>query len=255
MNRLMGAVIGLSMGWLASAAAAQMRPHLATYEVKLTYAKPSADIAGLDGRYVLDLQDGCDVWVMNERLLLHMLPNEGESLLMDVQNSTVEGKQDGSYRFESLTFQDGEAVERRAGRRMGQKIDFSEPAAEAPLPLPDGTLFPAGLIQALLEAAKAKKERLSMVTFDGTSETPLYDSYARIGPAEKGIPGAGKLPEMTRWRISLSFYQAGSKAAEPEQTVDYWLYENGVADTMTYDYGDFAMTARLSHLQMHPACD
>ena len=53
---------------------------------------------------------------------------------------------------------------------------------------------------------------------------------------------------MSSWRVLLAFFNLDEGESLPEQEQAFRLFANGVADQITFDYGDFAVISRLEEL-------
>ena len=63
---------------------------------------------------------------------------------------------------------------------------------------------------------------------------------------------AGALGKVRRWPVTVSYFDEAAKDAPPEYVLSFDLYENGVSGTLKLDYGAFALTAKLSKLELLP---
>ena len=54
------------------------------------------------------------------------------------------------------------------------------------------------------------------------------------------------------WLIRLAFFPPGARESQPEYEIGAEILANGIARSMTLDYGDFAIDARLLQLEALP---
>ena len=57
---------------------------------------------------------------------------------------------------------------------------------------------------------------------------------------------------MTRWPVSISYFDEGRKDGEPAYTLGFELYENGVSRALRFDYGDFVLGGEMTSLELLP---
>ena len=63
-----------------------------------------------------------------------------------------------------------------------------------------------------------------------------------------------ELKTMTRWPVTVSYYDRDAKRTEGEQTpvyaMSFELYENGVSRALALDYNDFVIAGAMSKLMV-----
>jgi hypothetical protein len=106
---------------------------------------------------------------------------------------------------------------------------------------------------AIIAAAKDKKHFLALPLFDGTDESGVEDSFIVIldwnPPAPTKWPALSALPSA---RVNLSFFEHQETAITPTYEVAMRYWENGVADTMKMDFGEFVMDAKMTEFAPQP---
>jgi hypothetical protein len=64
---------------------------------------------------------------------------------------------------------------------------------------------------------------------------------------------------MTRWPVTVSYYDRDAKRAEGEQTpvyaMSFELYENGVSRALVLDYNDFVIAGALGKFDVKDGKD
>mgnify|MGYP002652641128 FL=1 len=67
--------------------------------------------------------------------------------------------------------------------------------------------------------------------------------------------GEATLAGMTRWPVTISYFDRAAKDKDGEQTpvyaITFELYENGVSRALLLDYGDFVLTGEMTSLELH----
>jgi hypothetical protein len=120
--------------------------------------------------------------------------------------------------------------------------------------LPVGTLFPMVHTEAILTAARAGKKFIALPLFDGTSEKGAQDSSVAI--VNWNGPKPGKWPELSglaSGRVHVAFFDRDAASQVPDYEVGMRYWDNGVADDLDMDFGDFVMKGTLSRLTVLPS--
>ena len=121
-------------------------PHRATYDMKLSVARPNSGIVEVSGRMVLEMVDSCEAWEVKQRIKLKFLRNDGEEFDTDSSFTSYETKDGLGLRFSVRNIQDQEVEEELRGHAdldaTGGKgrASFSLPEVRS-FELPAGTLF------------------------------------------------------------------------------------------------------------------
>ena len=89
--------------------------------------------------------------------------------------------------------------------------------------------------------------------FDGTDDSGAEDSSVVVLDWKK--PEANTFPllsNLASTRVRLAFFDRSSKSEVPSYQVGMRYWENGVADNLQMDFGDFVMDAKLTELTPLP---
>ncbi|MFL5280820.1 MAG: cell envelope integrity EipB family protein [Rhodopila sp.] len=265
--RLHAALLALSLSattpvFAASApaptpAAAGLAAHKALYSLTLATAKGS-DVVAARGTMGYEVTDVCDGWAVRQRLKMTITNADGQDIVMTSDYATWESKNGLKFRFhvrqttdEAVTSQtDGNASLVKLGGTGEARYTSPHVVTKA---LPADTLFPMMHTAAIITAAKDKKRFLSLPLFDGTDENGVEDSFIIIldwnPPASTKWPALSALPST---RVHLSFFDHSETAIMPSYQVSMRYWENGVADTMKMDFGDFVMDAKMTEFSPQP---
>jgi hypothetical protein len=238
-------------------------PHRATYDMKLSVARPNSGIVEVNGRMVLEMVDSCEAWEVKQRIKLKFLRNDGEEFDTDSSFTSYETKDGLGLRFSVRNIQDQEVEEELRGHADLEgnggkgRASFSLPEARS-FELPAGTLFPTHLALIIRHARDGDKS-VSYSVFDGARLDGAFTVNAVIGkpPRGAGAPAirgdVGLLRGQPSWGVRLAFFAAGDQGtANPEYELALDLLGNGIARSMLLDYGDFAVDARLVQIQALP---
>lgn len=239
-----------------------LAPHRATYDMKLSVARPNSGIVEVNGRMVLEMVDSCEAWEVKQRIKLKFLRNDGEEFDTDSSFTSYETKDGLGLRFSVRNIQDQEVEEELRGHAdleaTGGKgrASFSLPEARS-FELPAGTLFPTTHLALIIRHARDGDKSVSYSVFDGARLDGAFTVNAVIGkpPRGAGAPVRGDvgLLRQQSWGVRLAFFAAGDQGtANPEYELALDLLANGVARSMLLDYGDFAVDARLVQIQALP---
>jgi hypothetical protein len=145
---------------------------------------------------------------------------------------------------------DGEATLQKAGGPGEARYTSPHDSVSK---LPPGTVFPMAHTAAIIAAARDKQRFLSLPLFDGTDEHGVEDSFIVLldwkPPMQAPWPVLSVLPST---RIHISFFDHAPNSLTPsyEATMRYW--ENGVANDMTMNFGDFVMNAKMKEFTPQP---
>jgi len=240
-----------------------LAPHRATYDMKLSVARPNSGIVEVNGRMVLEMVDSCDAWEVKQRIKLKFLRNDGEEFDTDSSFTSYETKDGLGLRFSVRNIQDQEVEEELRGHAdldaVGGKgrAAFSLPEVRS-FDLPAGTLFPTTHLALIIRHARNGDQSVSYSVFDGARLDGAFTVNAVIGKPPRGagapaVRGDVSLLRQQSWGVRLAFFAAGDQGtANPEYELALDLLANGVARSMLLDYGDFAVDARLVQIQALP---
>jgi hypothetical protein len=252
-----GLPLVLLFGLAAPAAATDLAAHRAIYELHMESSR-SAEVAAASGTMAYEVMDACDGWAVRQRLQMTLTNRDGQDVDMISEYTTWESKDGLHLRFRTKQTTDqavtsdlsGAATLAATGKPGEAHFATPEDMIKA---LPAGTLFPMVHTEALIRAAKAGKKFLALPLFDGTSANGAQDSSIVItrwgaGTASKW-PALAKLPS---GRFHIAFFDRNPESMEPDYEVSLRYWENGVADDLDMDFGDFVMSGKLAEFKLLP---
>lgn len=233
--------------------------HRAFYGLSVARLDPRNYRQGVAGGLSLEFVNACDAYVLNQRFVIETSTEDGP-VLNDMVLNSWESHDGREFRFKlkdevngDLEQQlDGEAKLAGEGR---SEVRFTLPP-DTELALPDGTMFPTEHTIRLLALARAGANWLHAPVYDGSSA----DSYIEVGGFIGGElgPEPGERPVLKplkgqrSWHIRLAYFTSGKSQDTPDYEIGYRLYENGIADDIVFDYGDYAIRASLQKLEIRP---
>jgi hypothetical protein len=243
---------------LAEAAATDLASHRAAYRLTLDTARAAAGIESAQGAMIFEVVDQCDAWTSQQRFTLAVTSRDGMTTERQSDYVTWEAKDGRSMRFRLRQIVDGQVAQvivgeaRLEANGSGGMVRYREPA-EVEVPLPPGTLFPMMHSLRILEAARAGQRSLAAPLFDGTSEDGAMESNSaiigRIAPEDVRFPA---LSPLASWRFRIAFFEPTNSSGSPDYEVGIRYWENGIADEVKMDFGDFVLDGRMETLEIIP---
>lgn len=244
------------------AAAADLLPHRALYEVSLADGGRSGSTA--TGAVATTLERTCDGWIVTTRMTADLSLEGEQSLAMDIRVATWESGDFRDYRFavrnkvgQLQTAFKGSA--NAPGDGQGATVTYTVPT-DGTLSLPDGVVFPLGHLSMLIDRARAGDRLVSATVFDGTEDvgarpvTAFIRESPPIDPETAGIIGDNMGDGA--WFMRAAYFKPGDVGAAPEYEVEVLQLDNGIAAAFSADYGLYAMQMDLRSLEVLslPSC-
>ena len=238
----------------------QVQPHRAVYALELAGSRSNSTVIQADGRLEFEWEDACEGWTVTQRAKIEVGHSDGGVYDFGWSYSAWEAKDETAYRFFIRRLFGGEAEEEVKGRasltpKDGGLATFELPE-EREVALPRGTLFPSRHTIEVLEALQGGNMPLWREVFDGSGDEGIYGVSAaevqELAPGDARGFSSPLLADQTSWFVQLAFFGMDETEALPEQEQGMRLYANGIADQMTFDYGDFSVSARLKELEALP---
>lgn len=234
--------------------------HRALYTISLARLDPRNYRSGITGGLSLEFVNACDGFVLNQRFVIQTDTDDGATLNDMVLNSW-EDRDGQSFRFKLKDQVNGDVDQELngeatlSGPRRGGVVRFTRPD-DTELQLPAGILFPTEHTIRLLQLAESGQHWLQAAIYDGSSA----DGYADVGgfigmplPPETGKRNVlVALKGLRSWRVRLGYFPTEQQQDTPDYEISYRLYENGVADDIVFDYGDYAIRATMTRLEVKP---
>jgi hypothetical protein len=263
MTAAVGLVSALAGGRVEAAASGAFLSHQALYELSLVKSRGSNSINGARGRILYNFSgSACEGYTSEFRQVSELDSGEGKVTLSDLRSKSWEDGAGKSYRFKIDTrMNDSESapvdgVAERDGDHVTVKL--KQPVAKT-FTLDGSTVFPTEQIERIIEAARAGKSVLELTVYDGSDNgEKVYNTLSVIGqpiPGDRSVAtpdpstASDAMKSMTRWPVTVSYYDHDAKAKDGEQTpvyaMSFELYENGVSRALVLDYNDFVISGAL----------
>ena len=241
--------------------------HRAAYEISLVNsyvarAPNSQTPVGATGLIAYEFSGSpCEGYASNFRQLTELQRSEGDPISSDIRALTFEDGDAKGLKFEidSQTEGDpGPAIVGSAKRAASgdTTVALSKPSTETKN-LGKDILFPTEHIERIIAQAKQGGGVLEARVYDGSDTgKKVFQTLTVIGKQEGGptpeTAFADTLGKIRRWPVTVSYFDEAARDAPPEYILSFDLYENGVSGTLKLDYGSFALTAKLSKLEILP---
>jgi len=250
-------------GQAVAAASGAFLAHQALYELNLVKSRGSNSINGARGRILYNFSgSACEGYTSEFRQVSELDSGEGKVTLSDLRSTSWEDGAGKSYRFKIDTRMNDadsspiDGVAERAGDHINVKL--KQPVAKT-FTLDGSTVFPTEQIQHIIAAARQGKTVLELTVYDGSDNgEKVYNTLSVIGqpiPGDRTIaapdPSTSNdaMKSLTRWPVTVSYYDRDAKAKDGEQTpvyaMSFELYENGVSRALMLDYNDFVVSGVL----------
>jgi len=241
--------------------AQDMAAHRAAYTLTLDRVRDGGDITQARGLMVYEVMDACDGWATRQRFTLVLTGRDGQRIETASDYSTYETKDGRSIRFSLTQKTQGAVSQRIAGEAEvtpeGGHVRYTEPVAKEET-LPPGTLLPMLHTIRALQAAREGRRLVVAPLFDGTSDEGAQDSTTVI--ASWNPPEANErfpvLAPLGSARMRVAFFDrndtSGGGASTPDYEVGLRYWENGVADEIKMDFGEFVVDGHMEELKILP---
>ncbi len=239
-------------------AAMPLASHRVVYDLSLGTVRPDTTIASASGRMALEFQDVCDGYIYLQRVRTRILYTEGEQLVTDYSLSSWDSRDGSQFRFSLNQAANGNELERFEGTATigpdGGKVVYTVPEGKE-LELPPGVIFPVTHTKKILEQARKGNRLLTVYIFDGGDEEALSTATAFIKPTDSRDAPKG-MENMPAWRIRMGFFDIEGRESLPSFEVSFRLFDNGVADRLDMDYGDFTLKGKIVYFRLleEPEC-
>ncbi len=236
--------------------------HRAAYTISLARGDgPQAPVAA-SGLIAYEFRgSACDGYASDFRQITELQRNEGDPMDSDTRAITFEDGQAKKMRFkiDSMIADaaqptiDGSATRSDSG---DISVSLKQPKEET-LDLGKDILFPTQHLAHVVEAAKKGVRTLEARVYDGSDTgEKIFHTLTVIGDEAKEPSAdqlqAAMLKSVRRWPVTISYFDEAKKDSSPDYVLSFDLYENGVLGSLSLDYGQFVLAAKLSKFELLP---
>ncbi|MEJ1158784.1 cell envelope integrity EipB family protein [Prosthecomicrobium sp. N25] len=249
-----------------SATVAGLKPHRAVYELTLASRTDKSEIGNVTGRLVYEfVGSACDGFTTQFRLVTRLENTDGRARISDMRTSSFEDAAGKTFDFLSQNFLEQQMTDESKG--TAQRSDAGIVAkvtrpVDRTVNLPPDANFPTQHMTRLIDAAKEGRSVAQVKLYDGSEGGErLYDTTAIIGKVVEGADDVGDekaadkpgLAAARRWPMTVSYFDPAKRERgedTPEYQLSFLLYENGISRRLKLDYGDFALSGKMSELDL-----
>jgi len=215
----------------------------------------------------------CEGYTSEFRQVSELEVGEGKMTLSDLRSSSWEDGSSKSDRFKiDARMNDSDSspfdgIAERTGDHITVKL--KQPEAKT-FTLDGATVFPTEQIHRIIDAARQGKSLLELMVYDGSDNgQKVYNTLTVIGQpitpdkADKAKLSSDpsttneQMKSLTRWPVTVSYYDHDAKTKEGEQTpvyaMSFELFENGVSRALVLDYNDFVISGALGKFDVKDA--
>jgi hypothetical protein len=255
-------VSGSFGGKVEAAASGPFLAHQALYDLSLVKSRGSNSISNARGRILYNFSgSACEGYTSEFRQVSELDSGEGKVTLSDLRSTSWEDGAGKSYRFKidaRMNDADSSPVDGIAERNGDHiTVKLNQPETKT-FTLDGATVFPTEQIQRIIAAAREGKSVLELMVYDGSDNgEKVYNTLSVIGQPIHGDHTTAPDPStandvmksLTRWPVTVSYYDRDAKAKDGEQTpvyaMSFELFENGVSRALVLDYNDFVISGAL----------
>lgn len=255
---------GVFLAFASQASASAIAPHRAVYDLQLLRATQGANVGNVSGRMAYEVSGNeCDGWTVSFRLVNRFDYNEGSPRIFDIQSSSWETGDGKEMNYSEKEFVDSKqesekrvSVVRDEKDSVGQ-VNITLPQAKK-TSIPAETVFPMRHQLRLMEAAAKGETRQVSLVYDGSDNEKTVQAISTIGKKvnagegkkDKDNAQAAPLQSLSSWPVTIGYYSAEEVNSEmPLYQINFDMYENGVSNSLIMDYGNFALSGKLAHLE------
>ena len=267
------AIAAVACGPAKAAAGVPFLPHEALYDLNLVKSRGSNPVNSARGRILYNFSgSACEGYTSEFRQVSELDVGEGKVMLSDLRSTSWEDGAGKSYRFKiDARTNDADSnpvdgIAERTGDHITVKL--KQPVTKT-FTLDGHTVFPTQQIQRIIEAARAGKSVLELMVYDGSDNgEKLYNTLSVIGAPitpDKAVnspdpaTSSEQMKSLTRWPVTVSYFDRDAKAKESEQTpvyaMSFELFENGVSRALVLDYNDFVISGSLGKFDVKDTKD
>jgi hypothetical protein len=254
---------GFAGGRAEAAASSPFLAHEALYDLSLVKSRGSSSINSARGRILYNFSgSACEGYTSEFRQVSELDSGEDKVTLSDLRSTSWEDGAGKSYRFKIDTRMNDsdsspvDGVAERTGDHVTVKL--KQPVSKT-FTLDGSTVFPTEQIQRIIQAARDGKSVLELTVYDGSDNgEKVYNTLSVIGqpiPVDRTIAAPDPSTEnnamksLTRWPVTVSYYDHDAKTKDGEQTpvyaMSFELFENGVSRALVLDYNDFVISGAM----------
>lgn len=263
MNRinLTSASFAILLCLVTAANAVTLAPHRAFYDLEVKRLDQGNNISSIRGKLAYEITGSrCDGYAVNYRIANRIMYNEGQAQLIDTQMTSWESGDGLEIDMTQKQFVDSKL---NSESRIKVKKDRPDAAGKGqiitavtkPFETAPSAVFPTLYQLRLIEAALKGNSRDEALVYEGSDDDKTIKAISFIGARKPvaGLPASGgeALGSLAAWPVSISYYPlAGEGDDQPVYQATFMMLENGISTDLVLDYGSYALSGKLSKLEM-----
>ena len=276
-NRISSAMLAMALAAMCAesigtsraeaASSVPFLPHQAVYDLSLQKSRGNATVNNAKGRILYNFTgSACVGYTTDFRQVSQLDTGESKSTFSDLRSTSWEDGGGNNYRFKIETRMNDNDVTSVDGiaERTGKTVTVKLKQPTAKTFTIENAVFPTEQVRLIIDAARAGKSLLELVIYDGSDNgEKVYNTLTVIGQPIPGTRAPVKpdptttndnFKTLTRWPVTVSYYDAATKADAGEQTpvyaMTFELYEDGVSRALMLDYNDFVIAGAMGKIDI-----
>ena len=256
---------------VAAAPAVPFLAHQAAYELSLLKSRRNPSVDAASGRILYSFTGSeCEGYTTEFRQVSQVDTEGGKSKISDMRSTSWEDAAAKTYRFHISTTTDQVETSNVDGyaERTGDTVTvkLKQPSGKT-FTISKDIVFPTEQVRRIIDAARVGKSLLELDIYDGSEDgQKVFHTLTVIGQPVPGNrapstpdvgSGSDTLKILTRWPVTVSYYDNGTRENAGEQTPEYAmsfeLYENGVSRALKLDFNDFVIGGAMSKFDIKSA--
>lgn len=222
--------------------------HRIVYSMSLGRSSAGATVQSATGQMFYRFQEGCADWEVETRVFLrltHGMHDATEDVETTWSYESAEDFGGDRFNFEVEHKHNGDVIEGLVGNawRTVRGVTAVYDTDHQDVHMPTTALFPTAHLVSVLDRARAGETHLSDIVFDGAGQqNPYRVNVFVVGRVQiEGDNPSEGLEEMPVWRVRLAYFSYESPADVPDFEIEVDFREDGVAQRIIQDFGDFQL--------------
>ncbi len=248
--------------------------HRAIYRLSLAHRQKSSSPSHVSGIMAYSFQDACDGWMIENRVAMKLVYDEGRSVETDWRFSSWEAKDGRRFRFNVKQKHNGRVIEDLTGvaqlegpsGKAGGWARFSG-TKEVEQTLSRGTLFPTSHLLFSIKAATEGKALLFKPLFDGGGVENPYETSLHITDVTNYPAGEGRRSQVAfdrfkgvpadvpAWRFRIAFFSQMARDQLPAFEMDVDYRADGLAGRILQEFDDFGILMLPQSIEPTPKAE
>ncbi len=243
----------------------ELASHRAVYDLTLAETRGNSPAMSARGRILYDFSgSACDGYALQFRQVSELDNGEGKVTLSDLRSTTWEDGAAKKFIFKSQNYLNEtliDTVDGQADRQPDKVVVNLRQPERKTFELEPTMAFPTDHMRRILAAARAQKSILEAPVYDGSEKgEKVYNTTTIIGrevaPNERvptdAAAGNQALAGLKRWPVTVSYFDRAAASGDqaPVYAIKFELYENGISRALVLDYNDFAISGKLTSIEV-----